>query len=57
MKGFLSPLVSLPVFLNDRPGELALLTALLAKAGLNVKDLELLKYAKGAGGLSCSHSK
>jgi len=50
MKGFLSPLVGLPVFVDDRPGQLARLTALLAKAGLNVKDLELLKVREGRGG-------
>ncbi len=50
MKGFLSPLVGLPVFVDDRPGQLARLTTLLAKAGLNVKDLELLKVREGRGG-------
>jgi prephenate dehydrogenase len=50
MKGFLSPLVELPVFIDDRPGQLARLTALLAKAKLNVKDIELLKVREGRGG-------
>ena len=50
MKGFLSPLIGLTVFVEDRPGQLARLTALLAEAGLNVKDMELLKVREGRGG-------
>jgi prephenate dehydrogenase len=50
MKGFLTPLVDLAVFVNDRPGQLALLTAVLAQAKINIKDMELLKVREGRGG-------
>jgi prephenate dehydrogenase len=50
MKGFLSPLVELSIFLEDKPGELARLTASLAKGNINIKDLELLKVREGRGG-------
>ncbi len=50
MKGFLSPLVEITIFLEDKPGELARLTASLAKAKINIKDLELVKVREGRGG-------
>jgi prephenate dehydrogenase len=50
MKGFLSPLVELSVFVEDKPGELARLTSALAKWNINIKDLELLKVREGRGG-------
>lgn len=50
MKGFLSPLVELSIFLEDKPGELARLTSALAKGNINIKDLELLKVREGRGG-------
>jgi prephenate dehydrogenase len=50
MKGFLSPLVDLSVFVEDKPGELARLTSALAKQKINIKDMELLKVREGRGG-------
>jgi prephenate dehydrogenase len=50
MKGFLSPLVELSVFVEDKPGELARLTSALGKGNVNIKDLELLKVREGRGG-------
>ena len=50
MKGFISPLVDLSVFVEDKPGELARLTSSLAKKKINIKDMELLKVREGRGG-------
>jgi prephenate dehydrogenase len=50
MKGFLRPLVDVYVYAIDRPGFLAHLTRTLYDAGLNIKDMELLKIREGTGG-------
>ncbi|HVN49052.1 MAG TPA: prephenate dehydrogenase [Bacteroidota bacterium] len=50
MKGFLSPLVDISVYVDDNPGQLARLTGALAKAKINIKDLELLKVREHRGG-------
>lgn len=50
MKGFLNPLVELAIFVEDKPGELARLTAALANQRINIKDMELLKVREGRGG-------
>ncbi|MEX0602248.1 MAG: prephenate dehydrogenase [Bacteroidota bacterium] len=50
MKGFLHPLSDLYVFVPDKPGMLAKLTTAMAQAGINIKDLELVKVREGAGG-------
>jgi prephenate dehydrogenase len=50
MKGFLSALVDVAIFIEDKPGELARLTGLLAKQKINIKDMELLKVREGRGG-------
>jgi prephenate dehydrogenase len=50
MKGFLSPLVDISVYVDDKPGQLARLTATLGKAKINIKDLELLKVREHRGG-------
>ena len=50
MKGFLSPLVDISVFVDDKPGQLARLTSTLFKAKINIKDLELLKVREHRGG-------
>jgi prephenate dehydrogenase len=50
MKGFLTPLVELSVFVEDKPGELARLTSSLANHNINIKDMELLKVREGRGG-------
>lgn len=50
MKGFLHPLVDLFVFVRDQPGALARLAGSLARARLNISDLELIKVREGSGG-------
>ena len=50
MKGFLSPLIELSVYVSDKPGELARLTSSLASHSINIKDIELLKVREGRGG-------
>lgn len=50
MKGFMSALEDVTVFIEDKPGELARLTALLARQKINIKDMELLKVREGRGG-------
>jgi len=50
MKGFMSPLVDISVFVEDKSGELARLTSSLAKQKINIKDMELLKVREGRGG-------
>ncbi len=46
-KGFLAPLADVVVWADDRPGFLHALTGVLAGAGLNVKDAELLRVRVG----------
>jgi prephenate dehydrogenase len=50
MKGFLHALVDLYVFVEDKPGMLAAITGSLARAGVNIKDMELMKIREGSGG-------
>jgi prephenate dehydrogenase len=50
MKGFLHPLAELYVFVKDKPGMMAKMTAVLAKAEINIKDIELVKVREGRGG-------
>jgi prephenate dehydrogenase len=49
-KGFLHPLADIYVFAEDRPGELLAIIQTLYDAGLNIKDIELLKIREGTGG-------
>jgi prephenate dehydrogenase len=49
-KGFLAPLADVVVWADDRPGVLHALTGVLAAAGLNVKDAELLRLRDGVAG-------
>lgn len=49
-KGFLRPLHEIRLHAVDAPGFLARVTHVLYEAGLNVKDLELLKVREGTGG-------
>lgn len=49
-KGFLNPLADVYVRAEDKPGELHQITKILYEAGLNVKDLELLRVREGTGG-------
>lgn len=49
-KGFINPIYDLYVYLKDEPGSLNKITNALYKAGINIKDIELLKIRMGAGG-------
>jgi prephenate dehydrogenase len=46
-KGFLAPLADVLVWADDRPGFLHRLTGVVAEAGLNLKDAELLRVREG----------
>jgi prephenate dehydrogenase len=50
MKGFLHTLTDLQVFVEDRPGALLTVLQSLAKAKVNLKDIELIKVREGLGG-------
>ncbi|MGI9174076.1 MAG: prephenate dehydrogenase/arogenate dehydrogenase family protein [Rhodothermales bacterium] len=50
MKGFLQPLAEVYLYAEDRPGFLVGITSAVYEAGLNIKDLELLKIREGTGG-------
>lgn len=50
MKGFLHTLSDVSVYVQDRPGVLAKMTGALARAKINIKDMELLKIREGSGG-------
>lgn len=49
-KGFLTLLHELVVVVEDRPGTIAGVVNLLAAAGLNIKDIEILRIREGEGG-------
>lgn len=49
-KGFLEPLADVYVRAQDQPGELVTLTTALADAGLNIKEIELLRVREGTDG-------
>lgn len=50
MKGFIHQLAELYVFVEDKPGMIAKLTSALARARINIKDIELMKVREGRGG-------
>jgi prephenate dehydrogenase len=50
MKGFIRQLDELYVFVKDQPGMVAKMTSSLAKARINIKDIELMKVREGRGG-------
>jgi prephenate dehydrogenase len=50
MKGFIHQLDELFVFVKDQPGMIARLTSSLARAKINIKDIELMKVREGRGG-------
>jgi prephenate dehydrogenase len=50
MKGFIHQLDELYVFVKDQPGMIARMTSSLAKARINIKDIELMKVREGRGG-------
>jgi len=49
-RGFLHPQYDISVIVEDKPGVLAKITAVLAQANLNVKDIEILKVREGDAG-------
>ncbi len=49
-KGFLKPLAELLVVVEDRPGVILAVSRPLADAGINIKDIEVLKVREGEGG-------
>ncbi|RKY57223.1 MAG: prephenate dehydrogenase [Candidatus Latescibacterota bacterium] len=49
-KGFLRPLYELRVVAEDRPGVIAGIASPLAEAGINIKDMEVLKVREDEGG-------
>lgn len=49
-KGFFQPLADLAVFARDKPGQMARITGALARARINIKDMELMKVREGVGG-------
>ncbi len=49
-KGFLKPLHRVAVSAPDRPGVLAHFATAIARAGMNIKDIELLKVRENVGG-------
>ncbi len=49
-KGFLTPLYDIFVFVKDEPGVLSKISTALFQAGINIKDIELLKIREGTGG-------
>ncbi|MGA7159745.1 MAG: prephenate dehydrogenase [Bacteroidota bacterium] len=49
-KGFLHSLHDLFVWVDDKPGTLARMTAALFRSGININDIELLKVREGQGG-------
>ena len=49
-KGFIHSLHDLFVWVDDKPGTLATMTAALFRSGININDIELLKVREGQGG-------
>ena len=49
-KGFLKPQYEISVAVEDKPGVLAHLAAVLAEANINIKDIEVLKIREDEGG-------
>ncbi len=49
-KGFLSLLHEMVVTIEDRPGTIVEVLRFLADAGLNIKDIEILRVREGSGG-------
>lgn len=49
-KGFLSLLHEMVVTIEDRPGTIVDVLKYLADAGLNIKDIEILRVREGSGG-------
>jgi prephenate dehydrogenase len=49
-KGFLTPLHDIFIFVKDEPGVISKISTKLFEAGINIKDIELLKIREGSGG-------
>ena len=49
-KGFLREYPSIKVMIPDRPGSLAAVAGVLGRAGINIKDVELLRVREDTGG-------
>jgi len=49
-RGFLQPYFDITVTAPDEPGIIAKLATTLAQAGVNIKDIEVLKIREGSGG-------
>ncbi len=49
-KGFLYPLHELMLVVEDKPGVIAEVATSLSDAGINIKDIEVLKVREGEGG-------
>lgn len=49
-KGFIHSLHDLFIWVDDKPGMLATMTATLFRSGININDIELLKVREGQGG-------
>ncbi len=49
-KGYLSPLYDIFIFVKDEPGVISKISTALFNAGINIKDIELLKIREGTGG-------
>ena len=49
-KGFLNPLHELLLVVEDKPGVIAEVGGALSEAGINIKDIEVLKVREGEGG-------
>lgn len=49
-KGMLAPAWELVVQVADRPGAISTVTSILAQAGINIRDIEILRVREGEGG-------
>ena len=49
-KGFLRPQFDLFISLEDKPGVIAAIAGALAAAGMNIKDIEVVKVREGEAG-------
>ena len=49
-KGFIHPLSEVLVVVEDRPGVIAAIAGALARRGINIKDIEVLKVREDEGG-------
>jgi len=50
MKGFMKALSEVLVVVEDKPGVIAEISGGLSKAGINIKDIEVMKVREGEGG-------